>query len=379
MKDQISKTVRKSDMEAENRYDYGMLAFPREGFLACTLEAAKEEIVFNYEIEGYSSFQDIKKERRDTILIVLMDIAKLQDAGVNYKFTLAPDNLYYNIHNQLYVMERDVYGKGKTFSMEEFLTQYKALIGFALQKKYSYEDYYEGGMDLLSKDKFLSTIEKQENIETILQCLRQEYDSVTEMYQKTKVLVSGRGYKRNKVALWISSGLLLITCVLIGFGLFWIRPYDSAVIEANQKYLKKDYIAVIDAFESIKMERLSVFDKYILAYSFIQCESLTGEQKENIINALSLDTNEKVLDYWIYLGRLDTAMAEDIAQQISDNDLLLYAYLKDKNIVEEDRVVSGSEKERRLEELQGKIDKISESFIKTDTEDELDVSDSDFK
>lgn len=298
MNDQISKTVRKSDMEAENRYDYGKLAFPRDGFLACTLEEAKEEIEFNYKIEGFTRFQDIKNERRDTILI---------------------------------------------------------------------------------KDKFLSTIANQENVESILQCLQQEYDSVTEMYQKTKVLVSRKGYRRNKFALWISSGLLLITCVLIGYWLYWIRPYDSAVIEANQDYLKKDYIAVIDAFQRIKMERLSVFDKYILAFSYIQCESLTGEQKENIMNALSLDTNEKVLDYWIYLGRLDTAMAEDIAQQISDNDLLLYAYLKDKNIVEEDRVLSGSEKEHRLEELQGKIEKITESFIKTDSEDELDISDSDSK
>lgn len=49
-------------------------------------------------------------------------------------------------------------------------------------------------------------------------------------------------------------------------------------------------------------------------------------QKKNTISALSLETNEKVLDYWIALGRLQTEEAENIAQQVSDNDLLLYAY-----------------------------------------------------
>ena len=124
--------------------------------------------------------------------------------------------------------------------------------------------------------------------------------------------------------------------------------------------MKINYSGVIEDFEKTDMSRLSVYDKYILAYSYIQCENLTEEQKKNINSALSLDTNEKILDYWIALGRLEVSEAENIAQQVSDNDLLLYAYLKEKNMLETDTEISGSEKEERMEELDSKIERLLE-------------------
>ena len=89
-------------------------------------------------------------------------------------------------------------------------------------------------------------------------------------------------------------------------------------------------------------------------------ENLTEEQKKNTISALSLETNEKVLDYWIALGRLQTEEAENIAQQVSDNDLLLYAYLKEKNMLETDTEISGKDKSDKLADLEGKIEQLTE-------------------
>ena len=53
-------------------------------------------------------------------------------------------------------------------------------------------------------------------------------------------------------------------------------------------------------------------------------------------------------------------VAENIAQQVSDNDLLLYAYLKEKNKLETETEISGSEKEERMEELDSKIERLLE-------------------
>lgn len=359
-REQIQKKVRKSDLAAQSQFDYGKLVFPRKEFLNCTMQEEKEEILFTYDKQEYKGFEEMKAERRDVILVNLIDCARFIDISQNYKVSLNPKNIFYDIHNRVFLMERDVYARGEEFRLENFLAQYKAVIGFALQKKYSFEDYFEGGLDLLKKDKFLSKILEMNTVDEIADYLYEEYKAVVKLYENTKISVDKKKNSHRKVWLGIASGLLVIALAWIGFWRFYVKPYETAVIQANRDYIRINYSGVTEDFKNVKLSRLTVEDKYILAFSYVQCESLTGEQKENIINALSMDTNVKVLDYWIYLGRLNTAMAQDLAQQISDNDLLLYAYLKEKNMVEEDNTISGSNKESRLEALQGKIDKLTE-------------------
>ena len=358
----IKHTIRKSEMSAQTSFELGRLAFPRNEFLNCSYVEQKEEVEFIYEVKGYKEFSQIRQERRDTRLILLMDCAKLVASCESYKYALSPENLYYDIHNEVAVMDRDLYGRGEEWSFEEFLTRYLALIGFALQKRYSYEDYINGGMDLLEKDKFLAQIAKETSIEGILTHLQQELEAVIEDYTTNKEMVDKKAYRRNRRLLGGLGGVLFIAAVFIAYIMLWVRPYQNAVIDANKQYLRINYKGVVEAFSGIGVGRLSVYDKYILASAFIQCENLTPEQKKNISNALSLDSNEKVLEYWVYLGRLDVEMAEDIAQQVSDQDLLLYAYLKDKSMTEEDTKISGEEKAAKIESLTSKIEKLSEAY-----------------
>lgn len=359
-KENITKRIRKANMSAQDRYDWGKMIFPQEKCLQSSYEEEKEELIFFYDTEGYKPFVQIKKERREEAMINLLDCGNLIEVCRNYKVELRPENLYYDIHNQVFVMYRDVYGKGEEFDEEEFLKQYKALTGFVLQDKYNYEDYYDGGMELLQKDKFLELIAKADTVEEIEKCLLEEYERLIAEHRETKIEIDKKKYKRKKTALAVTSILLVLALAFSGYELFWMKPYERAVIKAQRDYLKINYSGVIEDFEKTDMSRLSVYDKYILAYSYIQCENLTEEQKKNINSALSLDTNEKILDYWIALGRLEVSEAENIAQQVSDNDLLLYAYLKEKNMLETDTEISGSEKEERMEELDSKIERLLE-------------------
>lgn len=359
-KENITKRIRKANMSAQDRYDWGKMIFPQEKCLQSSYEEEKEELIFSYDTEGYKPFVQIKKERREEAMINLLDCGNLIEVCRNYKVEMRPENLYYDIHNQVFVMYRDVYGKGEEFDEEEFLKQYKALTGFVLQDKYNYEDYYDGGMELLQKDKFLELIAKADTVEEIEKCLLEEYERLIAEHRETKIEIDKKKYKRKKTALAVTSILLVLALAFSGYELFWMKPYERAVIKAQRDYLKINYSGVIEDFEKTDMSRLSVYDKYILAYSYIQCENLTEEQKKNINSALSLDTNEKILDYWIALGRLEVSEAENIAQQVSDNDLLLYAYLKEKNMLETDTEISGSEKEERMEELDSKIERLLE-------------------
>ena len=69
-----------------------------------------------------------------------------------------------------------------------------------------------------------------------------------------------------------------------------------------------------------------------------------------------------MLEYWIYLGRGDTEQAVDIAMRQSDNQLLLYAYMKQKAAVEADKILSGEEKGEQLEALESKMEPLIEQY-----------------
>ena len=102
------------------------MVFSRKEFLESTYEESKEEILFSYETEGTQNFKEIKSEKREEILIALMDCAKLSEVCKHYKVQLYPENLYYDIHRHVKVMFRDVYGSGEIFEEEDFLNQCKS-------------------------------------------------------------------------------------------------------------------------------------------------------------------------------------------------------------------------------------------------------------
>ena len=101
----------------------------------------------------------------------------------------------------------------------------------------------------------------------------------------------------------------------------------------------------------------------------MKCENLTEEQKTNILTAVEIQGNEKILDYWISIGRLDIESSKNIAQQISDDQLLVYAYLKEKYILEADTDLSGDEKTARLKTLDDQIQALTKDESISGTED----------
>ena len=102
----------------------------------------------------------------------------------------------------------------------------------------------------------------------------------------------------------------------------------------------------------------------MLATAYIQgqvVDTFSAKDKENILSKVTYQSNEKVLDYWIHLGRLEVDKAEDLAMTMSDDQLLLYAYMHELHQVEEGGLSGEAKKGRRqelikeIEELAGKL------------------------
>ena len=358
----IKETIRKSRLAASNEFEFRKLVRRQERFLNCSMEEEKESLIVTYEIQNLLPWTGIRHEKKELMISALIDAGELEQAAEIYYFTLAPENLYYDIQGRAYVKTRDVYGADGGYSQEVFLREYKSLIGCTLVKKYKFEDYDKGGQDLLSEDKFLSAILECTDVDQILDKLHEEYFHYRNLHEERFVEVSRAKNRRSRIALGIIGVLAAVFAVFLGWQLLWERPYREAVIAANEAYLQSDYNGTVEAMRAVDVERMNVYQKYILAYSCVRCESFSDENMRNILNTISLNGDEKIMDYWIYINRLDTEKAADIAMQVSSNQLLFYAYLKEKAVVENDVSLSGQEKNERLTSIENKLKPLEDEF-----------------
>lgn len=189
-RDSIVETIRKSQIAASNEFEFRKLTRQQEGFLNCSMEEEKESLVITYEIQNLFPWTGIWHEKKELLLSVLIDVGKLEQRAKMYHFTLAPENLYYDIQGRTYVKTRDIYSADGKYSQEEFLREYKSLIGCTLLKKYKFEDYDNGGLDLLTEDKFLNGILECTDVEQILDKLHEEYFRCRRLHRERFVEVS---------------------------------------------------------------------------------------------------------------------------------------------------------------------------------------------
>ncbi len=360
-KDVVTMTIKKSAIVAREN-EYSILCEDRKGFLTCNIEEMEEELLFTYSTQHVKPLSQLRKDDKLKQMVVLGNIKELESYRQEFSFSMNPDNLYYDMKGNVYVMHKDIVSRDYSGKQEHFIEEYKSLIGYALQKRYGYEDYLEGGQTLLRKDKFLNQIYNAETIDELLNSLEIQYDHIVEDRNVHYIEVKRATHKKRSIYIVFSSLMIII---LLG-GLLYLYFYkieeQSNMLEVYGDYLVEDYVALIDASKNIRIENLDSRQKYVLAVAYVKSEDLTAEQKDNILTLLLPEGDQQILEYWIALGRGNVEEAENIAMQRSDDELLLYAYLKEKQQLEGNTELTGEQKNEAITELQNKIDSLAEQY-----------------
>lgn len=358
---EIVITLKKSSMKA-TKEDYGKLEGSIACVLPCSISEKEEDVMLTYDTRHTKCFIRLKKEDKLLQLAVLEQVYKLERLKQIYEFSMAPNNLYYDYRGNVYVMQKDVHSVDYEGTQEHFLEEYKALAGYMLQDRYQYEDYLEGGQALLKRNSVLSQLYDMQNAELVSLFMEKLYDE--ELKKKNKVMIEVKRSANRFKNVYITISTLLIICLagMLGYLHFYQIKQMQTVTAIYDNYIMGDYVSAIDVGKEVHLADMNSRQKYVLAVSYVKGEDLTAEQKDNILNQLYPDGDEKLLEYWIQLGSLNVAEAEDIARQYSNDEWLLYAYLKEKRLLESDMELSGTEKSSALEELQGKIDSLSEKY-----------------
>lgn len=367
----LEETLKKSNLQAKGRYDFHKLETAGDCFLSLDWEEQDESIVFRYDVQNLTPFNDIRNEEYTTILNLLMQVSRFEEAKASYVFSMKPGNLYYHTSGRVLIKSRDL--KIDKTTKEDFLLCYKALVACVLTGQYSYKDYLEGGEDLLQKHAITSKLYAFTEVAEILAYLEALKQSYIQKQKATMVYV-----KKWRNWVWkIATCLLLVTTILFGFygarQHFQTIPYLSAVNQASNAWVENDIIGIIDALAGIEVENLELHQMYILASAYAQSENLAHSQRANILGRLNLHTNPWELEYWIRIGRLEVDEAIDLAMRLSNDELLLYAYLVQNAQIEANTSLSGAEREQQLREVQGRIDGLSTIFDTNEDETEESV------
>lgn len=353
----ISEEYKKSELCAKDCYDFNRLALADEYFIPFTWEEEKESVVFHYNIEELQPFAEIRKEDGLTIYRLLIGLADIEKYWDKFSFSLEPDNLFYNENGKICIKKRDLYQETVAFPQ-----CYKALTACVLTNQYGYMDFLEGGDNLLKKDAGIQKLYELKTGGEIRQYLVEKKEKLLD-YRKNKLCYVKRNvYRRIKVMCGILFMLTVGFGAYAGYQYFYNVPYLETVCAAGNAYIENDDLKLIETLKVLDVDDMELQQKYTLARAYVQSESLSTEQKDNILSRLTLSSNQKELDYWICLGRKDVEQAKNLAMQLSDDELLLYAYMKEKAQVEDDITIDGTQKQARLNDIQSQIEKLAKQY-----------------
>lgn len=349
--DKVKKEFKKANINANNDFDFYQIQRKSDFLLPCEVIRGLDEIIFEYTIDNEKPFTTIKELTLLAKYRALINIKYLAKDVSRLKISLDPDNLYYDTNLIPKAMNRDVYDE-MGFDEVDFVKQYKSLLAYVLQNKYSFEDIYQGGNQLLSMNKITAKYAKINDLNELIRELNNDYEELSLKRKNSIMEVDKKSYKRLKM---ISKGaiFLLIISILAGAYFGGYRLYEETVFkDANEQYIKQDYISVIDTLNDLSVSRMNKNTKYILAVSNVKSEALNEDQKNNILSSLTLNADARILEFWIYLGKSLYDEAIDIAKQLGNNEYLAYAYMKEKANVENDKSLSGSDREEKLKEIE---------------------------
>lgn len=331
-------------------------------FLYIEATTQLDNINFSANIKNYTRFTNTSLSSLESCKLAYNILRFLDLENSIVQPVIHPENIVLDINNIPYLFYRGLsdYLQPEQYIKSEILLQVKCLIFSLLDNRLSYENLYNGQLELAQdtefKKKIFASTKKEELEALLLEAI--EYEKDLEL--KTKVFVSKRNYSMYKT---IALLFVIISIALGGVAAFSYvieRPKLQNYLQANDKYINKDYSGVIDSLISYPVDNLPKAQKQVLAIASINVLSLSNEQRKTVLNSISTSTNDATLNSWILLARGDYPQAIDNAIKANDLDLQAYSLIRYRDAILQDKKLSGSEIKKRVSELDKDIKEVQD-------------------
>ena len=361
-KNNLEIIMKISDLNVKTKNEINRITYKNDGFIPCIADVKDEDICFTYHIDGLRSAEEIRNKRdveKYRFLINVFSLFKLADEFI---FSLEPSNLYYDYNFNVKIKMRDLKANDEIVNTDNLILQYKSLIGCSFIKKYKYDDFYNGGMSLLKKNKKTKDYYDLNSTEDIINKLLEDLKNKEKEDSEKYIEIKKRDYNIKKFSIYGMSAVIAAFTAYTIYTAGFLIPFQKNVIKADNYYSDKNYEGVIKSLEKTRGMKLDKESKFKLAYSYIISENLSESQKKNITASLNEKSDENIMDYWIAIGKSDYDTAIDLGKKVQDDELLLYALLSKEKFVQDNTKMTGEEKQKAQSELEGQIEKINKEL-----------------
>jgi type VII secretion protein EssB len=362
----IRITIPKSQTAVKDLRQLQLMHQPSDFFVPMEAQNNEDSLDFIYTIHDQRrKWSEAQQLRHHDKLRILSNIGKLEKfLSSRITFFLHPDNLVFDENLMPQLIHRGVRETVPPFDIqsETFLKQYKCMSIAMFSKKYTFDQLYHGSLDNANESDFEKGVQQAGTIEALRQFLQASYEKEQKKTDKLMSFVPTKRfhlYKRLSIVMIVLSVLLAVP--LVYFALIK-EPFQDQQLEAFEHFLAEDYNEVISTLESEDPEKLPSQTKYALAYSYIQAEALSDEEKESILNNVTLNSDQDYLLYWIYNGQGEFDTSLEKAKFIDDPQLIIYGLIKKMEQVKNNPDISGTERDKQVEDLQNQLDKLLEEY-----------------
>lgn len=360
--DKLEIRKKKSEMRAENKFAYEYITREQTGLIPMELTEEEEELIFTFSLDGLQPYSALEDEETEYQYRFLENFYRLYPVWQDYDLLLSEDNLYYDANFMPCVAFRDIREADDVPQEEDFLEEYKKIAAGVLSRRFSYTQAQESGIEIVRKDKNAEFILENTSLPEFYEGIRQRANEIYLDNKNNKVRLDKYKYRLRNKAIIITLAILSAIIIYMGYQTLIVLPRSRAVIQASRAYTVQDYVECIDRLRRIEPSQMDTYTKYILAVSYARGEALSREELENVVERISIYSNETLLEYWIAIGRSAYDRAENMAQALSDDKLLIYAYMKELNYLEGNVTMDGEEKQSRMTELSNAITQIGEKY-----------------
>ncbi|WP_110112139.1 type VII secretion protein EssB [Bacillus sp. CGMCC 1.16541] len=262
-----------------------------------------------------------------------------------------PHFLHYGVKESIPPYEKE---EGRLFD------ELKATIAAAVDRTHSFYEYLTQYQTLQLSEN-AQRVMASKNIDELEAVIERKIDEL-EKKERLFVKLPEKQWKWLRYTT-VGVGVLLVPALgYMAYNLFFQQPKQEAFMGANEAFIQQKYSGVADELENYQVDEMPPVVQYELAYSYVMNKNLPDTATDNILNALTLQSDPSYFAYWIHIGRGEGEAALEIARALDERDLIITALNTYVNELKSNQKLSSADRQKKLDEARRELDEFKEEI-----------------